>query len=367
MQSLYIHIPFCSRKCLYCSFVVFVEQEKYINKYIACLNKESENYKNKKIHSLYFGGGTPSLLNISQLDLLFSIIHKNFNIELNAEISFEANPNDLSIDKLKFLKGCGVNRLSVGVQSLNNKSLKILSRSHTKDDFLRSFSNIRNSGFDNVNLDFIYGLPGQTLNDVLKDINDFVALNTEHLSLYSLTIEKNSRFYVDNFSLLSDIKQVDYYSNVLSFLEDNNFIQYEISNFSKNGFESKHNVNYWSGGNYIGLGVGAHSHFEGKRSWNVSLLRKYIDQIDGTGLAVEGQEILDKNQRLIETLLFGLRMNDGVVIAELEKRFNCCLSKEKMIKINEFITGGFLELKKDRLQATLKGRLVLDNICADLV
>lgn len=365
--SLYIHIPFCHRKCFYCSFVVSIGQEKRVDLYLDCLAREAESYKGTGISTIYLGGGTPTYLNDDQLKRLAQIIEGNFKYRKGTEWTIEANPEGVDSAKLNLLKKLGINRISLGIQSLQEQYLKYLGRNHTRDLAVKTFKAVRDAGFDNLSVDFMYSFPEQTMAELEEDLKNVVQLNSEHISVYMLTIEEPSRFYAQKIRLKDDQIQAQEYTRVIEILEGSRFKQYEISNFAKPGKASKHNLNYWQGGNYIGLGVGAHSHINGKRFSNVAQFMPYLEMIQLKKDTRENMEELSAHQRFIEKLLFGLRMNQGVKIGDLEKEFNCRLDQERQSKLKEFTDQALLSWNDQRLKVTDKGRLVLDELCSRLV
>ncbi len=365
--SLYIHIPFCHRKCFYCSFVVSIGQEKRVDSYLDCLAREAESYQGTEISTIYLGGGTPTYLNCDQLKRLAQIIEENFKYRKGTEWTIEANPEGVDLAKLNLLKSLGINRISLGIQSLNSQYLKYLGRNHTSALAVKTFKAIREEGFDNVSIDFMYSFPKQTMAELQEDLKNVTQLNSEHISVYMLTIEEPSRFYAQKMPLKDDQIQAQEYTRVIEILADAGFKQYEISNFAKPGKESKHNLNYWQGGNYIGLGVGAHSHRDGKRFSNVSEFMPYMEMIQLKKDTHENIEELSAHQRFIEKLLFGLRMNEGVKVKTLEKEFDCPLDQEREVKLKEFTHQEFLRWDNEKLKVTDKGRLVLDELCSRLI
>ena len=367
MKSLYIHIPFCKKKCFYCSFVVTVGQEKRIKEYLQCLKKEAEAYREEIVQTVYIGGGTPALLGLEDLQDLTTIIENNFKFAPSLEMTIEANPEGLTIEKAKLLKALGFNRVSLGVQSLNDWYLKYLGRCHNRQKAIAAFDILRAAGHANINLDLMYSFPRQTQDDITKDINAITGLGSEHLSVYALTIEPHSRFFVQKVKLPDEQNQAEQYQFVVDGLTDHGFIQYEISNFSKKRKESLHNLNYWLGGDYIGLGVGAHSHCAGVRFWNTAKFSEYMARIKETGQAVDGREELSVQTQLMERILFGLRMNQGADLNQIQAVLKTSLSLEKEAIIEDLIKEEFLLRSGERLQATAKGRLLLDDICAKLI
>ncbi|MDP8265142.1 MAG: radical SAM family heme chaperone HemW [Candidatus Aceula lacicola] len=366
-SSIYIHIPFCEQKCFFCSFVVCVARNHRINDYLDSLNLEMKNYPKKKIKTLYVGGGTPSLLDSEQLKKFFSIVRKNFLIQKECEITFEVNPDSIDFKKAELLRSLGVNRISVGAQTFSNKYLNFLGRTHCSKDIRNAVFILRKAGFLNINLDFMYGFPGQTAKELTRDLKEITDMKSEHLSLYTLTIDPHSKFYKTKMLLPRNDTMAKFYVLVVEFLEKKGFRQYEISNFALNKKQSKHNCVYWRGGNYVGFGIGAHSHLDGKRYWNISKLYDYIVRMQENKSPIEEKEKLGVQSRLMESLLFGLRMNEGVKIGVLEKEFGRKISFQKKEMIKDFIDDGFFELKRGVLQVTMKGRLVLDELSARLI
>ena len=367
MSSLYIHIPFCEKKCFYCSFVVSIGQEHRIDDYLDALAREAEPHRGRTLRTLYFGGGTPSLLSPAQLAKLFGIIRGRFSLSGDCEITLEANPEGLDRDKLDLLRAEGVNRVSLGVQSLNDRYLRYLGRCHDRDTALKAFTLLREAGFDNINADLMFSFPGQSDAKIKADVAELTALGSEHLSLYSLSVEKNSRFHARQLELDNDETRGRQYVLITDLLEAAGFRQYEVSNFAKPGRESRHNLNYWRGGEYLGLGVGAHSHLNGRRFWNVDRLPVYLSRIREDGNAVEAGETLETAERMLETLLIGLRMNDGVDLDELQNRFGIALRERTRSTIRACVDNRLLSLDENRLRATGRGRLVLDDICGRLI
>ncbi len=365
--GLYIHIPFCRRKCFFCGFAVCVGQERRIDTYLKCLAIETKPYQGRKIDTIYIGGGTPTLLNETQLKRLHEIIIKNFKITKGAEYTIETNPDTIDLSKANLLHRLGVNRISVGAQSFNNKYLKFLGRTHTPTDIKKCFGLLRAASFKNIGIDLMFGFPHQTLAQIKNDLSTALKLKPDHLSVYNLAIEPTSRFSRFTPLLPTSDRLGDLYSFIINYLAKHGLRQYEVSNFAKPKKESRHNILYWQCHDYIGLGLGAHSHINGKRYWNAAQLYPYLISMEKNGLGLEGSENLNKGQRLIEALLFGLRMNEGVKLCELQKRFGCTLPAEKKEKIAEFIKQGFLIRRGQNLKTTLKGQLVLDELCGYLI
>jgi oxygen-independent coproporphyrinogen III oxidase len=367
MSSLYIHIPFCTKKCLFCSFVIAVGQAHRVDDYIDALSQEVKKYSGAKISSVYFGGGTPTFLNETQLGRLIQMVRANFICEPDAEWTIEANPEGLDPSKARFLKSIGINRVSLGVQSVNERYLRFLGRVHDRAAALRAFDELRAAGFANINVDLMFAFPGQTPEEIAHDVTTIAALGSEHVSLYSLTIEEKSRFYAEGLKLDEDSRLAEHYVLVGNLLEKAGVRQYEVSNFCRGNHQSRHNLNYWQGGDYIGLGVGAHGHERGRRSWNVSKLQEYLGRIQSKGEAVEDFEELTPLTRLMEMVVFGLRMNEGIVLKDLEQKIGLSLPSEKHERIDQFIKDGFLLNEGGRLKVSPSGRLILDELSSRLI
>ena len=367
MSALYVHIPFCDKKCFYCSFAVSVGQKARTKKYLECLNEESKKYSNQKIETIFIGGGTPTLLQAKELKILFDHLNQNFDLSNVDEITIEANPEGLTKKKLSALKECGVSRISLGVQTLNEKYLKYLGRIHNKQQIYDAYDLIRNDGFDNVSLDLMFGFPDQTIGQLEEDVKAICELGSTHLSLYALTIDPKSRFFTKGVQLQSQDEQAEKYAYIIKTLPQYGFHQYEVSNFSKEGFESLHNIKYWQCEDYIGLGMGAHSFVDGKRFSNVERLTEYIKMIDENQLAVIDEQSINQVERLSEALIFGLRMNRGINLGKLEQRFNQKLQEGQLIKLKQFVDGGLIEVQDQVYKVTDQGRMVLDTISAELI
>src|SRR3989338_2545388 len=354
MPALYVHVPFCEKKCFYCSFVVAIGKQHQVDTYLDCLELEAQKYTGTMVETVYLGGGTPTFLSIAQLQRLFVILRENFKYSSQAEFTAEANPEDLDPTKAKILYDLGVNRISLGAQTFKDNYLKYLGRCHDAKRALTAYEILRKTGFNNINVDLMYAFPDQTAEELAEDVKTVTGLRSEHLSLYTLTVDENSRFYAQKIQQKNKHEQGGQYEQVVALLEKFGFTQYEISNFAKPGHESRHNTNYWLGGNYIGLGVGAHSHHDGERFWNTSRFADYLTNLREGKSPQEGSERLNVEQRLVESLLLGLRRNEGVDLQDMEDRFGCALAPDKKQKIKAFIQEGFLWQGGRRLGADFK-------------
>lgn len=313
--GLYIHIPFCIQKCNYCDFYSITKTEG-IDKFVDYLIKEIQlfselNEKKFDANTIFFGGGTPSLLEPHHLEKIFNSVFAAFNVDVNSEITIETNPGTIDIRHLREIKKMGINRISFGVQSFNDEELLFLNRIHTSQEAIKSIEYARNVGFDNISLDLIFGIPNQTISSWKNNLQVIKDLEIQHLSVYNLIFEENTPLHRQ--LLNGTITQLDesieetLYLNTIDYLHSINFYQYELSNFAKNGFECKHNIKYWTHFPYFGFGPSAHSYYELKRFWNYRNLNNYYTTIDQKQLPVEDSEVLDNYKYIIEKIMLGLR------------------------------------------------------------
>ncbi|HOL29816.1 MAG TPA: radical SAM family heme chaperone HemW [Paludibacteraceae bacterium] len=373
MAGIYIHIPFCIQRCSYCNFFSVVSinlVNEVINAIIKELSIRKDYLKNEPVQTIYFGGGTPSLLTIQQIEKLLNTVYTNFPVEQNAEITFEANPDDLTKNYLFDLKEVGINRLSIGIQSFDDDKLKILNRRHNATQAHEAVREAQKAGFSNISIDLIYGLPFQSLDEWETDLDKAFSLSIQHLSAYGLTFEEKT--------LLSKQKEkkiiepadeelmIKMYELLLEESSKKGFDAYEISNFSLPGFYSRHNSSYWNQTAYLGVGPSAHSYNGISRQWNVAAIQKYTEGILKNSSFYE-QEILSLEDRYNEYVLLGLRTKNGINIDALEQNFGTelkdfCLENIKTFIDNEkaYRCGSFLRLNT-------KGKLISDTIIAQLM
>ena len=310
-MSVYIHIPFCTKICAYCDFPKMLKNSNWIDEYLKSLEKEiKDKYKGEEINTLYIGGGTPSSLNINQLEKLFDII-KIFNLKKDAEITFEANSEDLTEEKLKFLKS-KINRLSIGIETFNEKILKKLNRTINLKNIKNSFNY-----FENINLDLMYGFNNQTIDDLLYDLNKLIKLNPSHISAYSLIIEENTKLYINNYKNIDEDLERKMYDLIVTTLNKYGYNHYEISNFSKKNYESKHNLVYWNNNHYYGFGLGASGYIDNIRYENTRSLNNYLN-----GKYVREIHNLSKDEILQNELMLGLRKINGINKSIFKEKFN---------------------------------------------
>ncbi|MDD4036578.1 MAG: radical SAM family heme chaperone HemW [Bacilli bacterium] len=316
MHSVYIHIPFCNNICSYCDFSKVYYNEELVDKYLEALKKEvNKDYKGEVIKTIYIGGGTPSSLSIKQLNTLFSII-KIFKLANKIEFTIECNPESMTKEKLSLFKHNKVNRLSIGVQTFNKSHLKLLNRVHTKKQVKELIKDAKEIGIANINIDLIYGLSNQTIKEVEDDIDAILKLDVTHISTYSLIIEENTKLYINNVKNINEETEYEMYELIRKKLLENGFIHYEISNFSKEGYQSKHNLNYWNNNNYYGFGLGAHGYINNIRYENTRSLTKYIDN----KYLYECHK-LTKQEMMENEMILGLRKIKGVNKKEFKTKY----------------------------------------------
>lgn len=351
MSGLYIHIPFCVKKCNYCNFH-FSTQFNYKSQLIQAIGKELIIRKNElisPIETIYFGGGTPSILNYKELEYLFTIIKEHYDMSETKEITFEANPDDLSVEYLHFLKNqTPVNRLSIGIQSFIDEDIKFMNRNHNADEAIQSIRSAQDIGFNNITIDLIYGAQTTTHERWMYTLEKAISLGIPHISSYALTVEPKTAFEAqirkNKLPPIDEEKQAIQFETLRNKLIEHKYIQYEFSNFGKETFFSQHNTSYWKNKPYLGIGPSAHSYNgKDKRSWNVSHNIKYLKAIEKNILNYE-EEVISEKDRFNEKIMLGLRTLWGINIDELEKEFSSSLMKHF-----------YKELKK--LEATKKVRI----------
>ena len=371
MSSIYIHIPYCKQKCSYCNFY-YKTNQKDLSLLIKSIIKEislTKDYlKKKELISLYFGGGTPSLINNSSLNLILNKIREHYLITSKTEITIECNPEDLNEEKLKFLKKIGVNRLSIGVQSFKDEDLIFMNRSHNSKQALNSIENAKSVGFKNISIDLMYSLPNQSINDWKKNLKIAFELNIQHISSYSLSIEEKTKLrHLINKNILTELSDIDsqkHFQLLIDECKKNNFIQYEISNFGEKDCFSIHNKNYWMGQEYLGIGPSAHS-FNGKsRRWNISNNTKYINHLKNNILPFD-EEKLKNSDKFNEYIMTSLRTIWGVDLNTLRKRFGDEIYTNFSIQIKKWIKSKHLNIEKNKIFLTTKGKYISDTITSD--
>jgi oxygen-independent coproporphyrinogen III oxidase len=372
MAGIYIHIPFCKQACNYCDFH-FSTSLNNKDLFLIALQKEIEMQKNYlgtgKISTIYLGGGTPSLLNQKELLSIFETLHKHFDIDPDAEITLEANPDDLTEKKIKEIKTTQVNRFSIGIQSFYNDDLQLMNRAHNAEEALNAINNVQESGFENISIDLIYGIPTLTEHKWRNSLQIAFALDVKHISAYCLTVEPKTA--LAHAVKTGKIKNVDedqsaaHFEIMLEGMKKNHFIQYEISNFCKEGYYSRHNSSYWLKERYLGLGPSAHSYNGINRQWNVSNNAVYIREIENDRLKFEKEE-LTPAQRFNEYILTSIRTIWGTDLQFIEENFGEEFKLKTLKEAAKYITTSDLVNEKNKLFLTDKGKLIADRISSDL-
>jgi oxygen-independent coproporphyrinogen-3 oxidase len=373
MAGIYIHIPFCKQKCHYCNFYTVISQ-KYRDGFISAILKELEQRKNylndKHINTVYFGGGTPSMLSVSEIGLIINKIDMLFMLNKDAEITLEANPDDLDQNKLMELKNeTRINRLSIGVQSFNDDDLQYLNRVHTGTQALKSIEIALSEGFHNMTIDLIYGIPTLTDQQWLNNLDTFFQFDLPHLSSYALTVEPktvlNTLIEKRKMQAISEDQTVRHFEILLEQIEKQQYTHYEISNFAKEGYYSKHNSIYWLGGHYLGIGPSAHSFNGVSRQWNVANMKQYVE-FEKTGTTVLEKEVLSKEQQFNEYVMTSIRTSWGCDTVHIQNVFGDAFISNLTSLISRFIDDGRVEKKGPIYYLTNKGKLHADGIAADL-
>lgn len=371
-KSAYIHIPFCKSKCKYCSFISYTKPDMITGYIYALLKDISDNYRGEELKTLYFGGGTPSLV---PAELLGKVISK-FKFQNEYELTVEVNPDDCTPEYLQALIKQGVNRLSIGSQTFDDNILKLIGRRHNSSDIIRTVEFAKNAGFENISVDLIYGLPTQTLEGLRQDLDKFLSLEIQHISTYGLKIEADSywgkyynkadnRLVVPNSDRIylppDDDTQADMYEGVNEILERNGFYRYEVSNFAKKGYESKHNLNYWNNNEYYGFGAAAHGYVDGVRFYNYSELEKYM----AAPSTHEYGKTLTEDEKLEEEIFLGFRKREGVNVNKIKEKFGIDFENKYKAILEKY--SDFIEKTPAGYALNLKGVLVSNMILADFI
>ena len=372
--SLYIHIPFCAQKCLYCDFPSFARKDHLRKAYIEALNKEiislREKHNNLEINTIFIGGGTPSVLESDELEYLLKEVAK-LNMAKDIEYSMECNPGNLTEEKLEVMKKYGVNRISMGLQAKQDNLLKGLGRIHNYKTFKENFLLAKKVGFNNINVDLMFGLPNQKLNEWEETLREIISLEPAHISAYSLIIEEGTAFYNlyenNKLKLPTEEEERKMYHLAKKILEENGFNQYEISNYAKKGKECRHNLAYWNMDNWIGVGSASASYMDGKRIKNISSVEEYINSINEKGEAIE--EIINnsKNDNMEEFMFMGIRKINGIDENEFKNRFSMNINDVYGEIINKYIDEGLLIRESGRIFLSEKGIEISNIIMADFL
>lgn len=373
MAGIYIHVPFCKTRCIYCDFYTRTDMSPKYN-YVLAICKEIELRKSYIadgiVDTIYFGGGTPSQLSVEDFNKIFETIYNTFEVSSDAEITMEANPDDLDISYLDSLQALPFNRLSMGVQSFNDDELKFLKRRHSSKRALDVVNTCKSLGYNNISIDLMYGLPNQTMDIWQRNLDKAISLDIQHISSYHLIYEQGTRLY--RLFKMGDVKAVDeelsveMFSLMIDKLGLAGFEHYEISNFARNGLYSRHNSSYWLGKKYLGLGPAAHS-FDGEnRAWNIPSISKYITAIGEHRLPLE-IENLDRNTRYNDFILTGMRTMWGVDLIVLERLFGTKLKDYCMKNVQRYIDEGFVYKEANVLKLSRNGIFISDGIMSDMM
>lgn len=366
MKGLYVHIPFCVRKCRYCDFVSFSDCGGKIDIYLEALSKEAEEYARAEIDTVFIGGGTPSVLSAVQLDRLFDIINTKFVLAPNCEFTTEVNPGTVNDDKITAMLHSGVNRVSIGVQSFDDKELTAIGRVHTSLDAADAVWRFHRAGFENISIDLMLSIPHQTLESLSKTLKTAASLPITHISAYSLILEENTPLYEDYknglFSPHDEDCDRDMFAAAKSYLENSGFSRYEISNFSKDGFRSRHNMKYWECKEYIGLGLAAHSYIDRKRFYNTASLDKYLN-----GTFDRDITPLTDADMISEFMIMGLRMTKGVSEREFFKRFGKNIEDIYAAQLKKFTDMSLIQHRNGRYFLTDRGMDVSNSVLCEFI
>lgn len=360
--GLYIHIPFCKRKCPYCDFFSIKMNDEEMNRYVDKVIERFDKYCNDDIvlDTVYFGGGTPSTLGTERIAKILNVINDKFTVDKNAEITMEMNPTSKELIDFTVLKECGLNRLSIGMQSAVESEMKLLGRTHSQEDVINTVNQAKKSGIDNISLDLIIGVPTQTKESLKYSMDFCKSLGVKHISAYILKIEEGTKFYTikDSLNMPSDDEQAEMYMYVSEYLESIGYNQYEISNYSLEGFESKHNTKYWRCEEYIGIGPSAHSFYKGERFYyNRSFEEFYNDKTNFDCIGGTEEEFI----------MLNLRLKRGLIFKEYEEKYNKKFPEEIIKKAKILEKAGLLTVDKEKVSLNRKGYLVSNAIICELI
>lgn len=375
-KGIYIHIPFCKSKCIYCDFISFVKTpEEKISMYIEQLKQEIAMYGKKYgrclIDTIYFGGGTPSAITASYIEEIYEMLKNTFDLSSLRESTIEVNPGTITKQKIQAYKSIGFNRISLGLQSTHNDLLKTINRVHTYEMFLENYQMIRAEGFDNISLDLIFGLPGQTIEAFNTSLKRVIELNPEHISAYSLTVEESTplkkRLEEGKLLLPTETKDRKMYELLRRCLLENGYQQYEVSNFSKEGYESKHNRIYWTQRPYFGFGIGAHGYLNEKRYSNVDSLRRYHQCLADNELPVEKENKIDLEEAYFEYVMLRLRLTEGIRFKDINQKFMMDFKKKNGEVLAALEKDALIILEENRFYLSEKGLNVANHVITEIL
>lgn len=373
MSGIYIHVPFCRSKCAYCNFFSLVTEKK-INDFVTSLKREIVSRKNylsgEKVETIYFGGGTPSLLPTNYVGEILEILNKNFDIVSKPEITLEANPDTINRDQLLSLKHLGVNRISIGIQSFHDDDLKYLGRKHDSRHALQIVDDLKSVDFDKLTLDLIYGIPTLTEEKWNKNLDIFFSTEISHLSAYALTVEPKTilgqKIEKGDLQDVNEEKTIRHYEILIEKTKENGFEHYEISNFAKEGFHSQHNSIYWKDVSYLGLGPSAHSYDRKSRQWNVANLTQYINTDFDTDTDFFEKEILTKNDKFNEYVMTSLRTSWGCDVEKIELDYGISYKNHFLKNVKNYLDKGIMLKNNNSYILTDNGMLLADGIASEI-
>ena len=368
--SAYVHIPFCTQICYYCDFSKVFIKNQPVDSYLEHLIEEYNSYDIKKLRTLYIGGGTPTALSAPQLAFLLEKLTDKLDLSYLEELTIEANPGDLDQEKIAVLKDSPVNRVSLGVQTFNDRMLKQIGRSHLENDIYDNIANLKKAGFDNISIDLIYALPKQTMEDVKTNVAKAIALDIPHMSLYSLILENHTvfmnRMRRGKLPLPKEDLEAEMFEYIIAELEKAGFEHYEISNFSKPGFESRHNLMYWDNAEYYGIGAGASGYVDGVRYKNHGPIRHYLQAVEAGNARVQ-EEVLTLKEKMEEEMFLGLRKKSGVSKKRFEEKFGLSFEDQYGAVVSELTEQGLLVPDKDIVRMTKKGLFLGDTVAEKFI
>lgn len=368
--ELYIHIPFCVRKCQYCDFLSGPSDEETKDRYIEALLKEiraAEHTEDYKIVSVFIGGGTPSALKAEAIASIMRTLQEKFFFCEDAEVTIEANPGTVDLEKLTIYRNVGINRLSLGLQSTDAEELKLLGRIHSYEEFLKSYEWAREAGFSNINIDLMFAIPGQTGEAWRQHLYQVAELNPEHISAYSLIIEEGTPFAEQNLDLPDEDTEYQMYEDTAEILERYGYRQYEISNYAKQGYMCQHNAGYWQRREYLGFGLGASSLYGGMRFSNTHQMQEYLKESRNPDQIRKDVTVLSRNEQIEEFMFLGLRMTEGISEKKFEENFDVRLMDVYGDILQKYEETGFMEHIETKWRLTRKGIHVSNHILADFL
>ena len=359
-ESLYIHIPFCAHICKYCDFTKLFYNERFVKPYLNELFKELDSYQINKVKTIYIGGGTPTSLSDEDFEKLLQKVKPY--LRDGGEFSVEANVENLSIAKLDIMSRYGVSRLSIGVESTQNRRLKEIGRSHTYEDAVKVVNEAKKHGFDSINIDLIFGFNGQSTKDLENDLNNVLALDVDHISIYSLIVSPGTVFHNMKYKEQDEEESAKYYEYIVKTLREHGYERYEVSNFARNKKYAKHNLTYWHDNEYYGIGLGASGYINGVRYENTKSLDKYL-----SGDHIASKEIVTKEKDFEYYLLTNLRLESGFLRKDFIDRFGIDFTQKYGNRLDKFVDTGDLRIDENRVKLTDQGMLIMDYILLNII